>query len=295
MSDVTDWWNGLHEVVRTLIAVAALTLGAGFGERVLSALLRRAYLRRLDEAAASLGAEELARINRQRTLGSLLESLIRYAVYGAAIIVAVAIVGGGREYAVQGASLVVLLVGFSLQRIFADIIAGAMLLFEGEFAIGDVITVHHDGGTGVVEEFSLRTTFLRTMAGDRIAIPNGGVAPFTRWDGGVRPVRLELLVRSLEAADTVRDVCRAEAHASTMLWASPPVVELVEPVEVAGQSLHRVVVVAQIVPGLDQQAEHLAGLVRDVLQGRDLLVGPVTRSMLHSASLEAWRGALPAV
>src|SRR5690606_31102712 len=139
-----------------------------------------------------------------------------------------------------GASLVVVLVGFGFQRLLGDVVAGALLLFEGQFAVGDVITVHTTNVTGTVEEFSLRTTALRTLGGDRITILNGNLVAFTRWSYGQREYRIELIVRGDEGVEQVEGCCAAEASSATALWLRPPRVDHVDPLP--GSKLRRVTV-----------------------------------------------------
>ncbi len=61
-------------------------------------------------------------------------------------------------------------IGFAFQDIFKNFLAGILLLVNEPFRIGDVIVV--DKYEGFVEHIDIRTTNVRTYAGERILIPN---------------------------------------------------------------------------------------------------------------------------
>ncbi len=63
--------------------------------------------------------------------------------------------------------------GFALQDVAKNFIAGLLILLQQPFAIGDVIDV--SGFTGTVLDISLRTTDMRTADGLFVTIPNGDV------------------------------------------------------------------------------------------------------------------------
>ncbi len=64
-------------------------------------------------------------------------------------------------------------IGFALQDVAKNFIAGIMLLLQQPFGIGDSIEVAGYGGK--VLEITLRTTEMRTWDGRRVFIPNGDV------------------------------------------------------------------------------------------------------------------------
>ncbi len=120
---------------------------------------------------------------------------MRYAAYGiAAIIVIVQLAGLGSRGALAGASLVVVLIGFALQRFLIDILTGFFMQFEGWFSIGDSITIEPWGLEGIVEEISLRSTKLRALNGELLFVHNSQVNAVRRLPRGLREVSIELFV-----------------------------------------------------------------------------------------------------
>lgn len=288
MDPVRDAWSGLDDTVATIIAIVVVLVAAIIVERIYVRVLRRAYWRRVDRVAQARGIEELSRLKRQKTLVTSLESLLRYGVYGTAAVIVIGLATGGRASALVGASVAAVLIGFGLQRLFGDVVAGALLLFEGQYAVGDVITVHQHNITGVVEEFSLRTTSLRTFGGDRVTIMNGSILSMTRWSYGQRHHRIELVVRGDGAAERVGDLCAAEAASSTALWIRPPVIDATETL---ADGLVRVIVGVVEAPGQEELVDRLVALLAAVV-GDDALVGPVTALPLYAPTFEAWRTGL---
>lgn len=64
-------------------------------------------------------------------------------------------------------------ISLASQNLLKDLIGGLLILWEDQYAVGDVITV--DNYTGEVETFSLRITQLRNLDGELITIPNGQI------------------------------------------------------------------------------------------------------------------------
>nr|WP_242018209.1 mechanosensitive ion channel family protein [Synechocystis sp. FACHB-383] len=64
-------------------------------------------------------------------------------------------------------------VSLASQSLLKDIIAGLLILWEDQYAIGDVIMV--ENYAGAVETLSLRITQLRNLDGELITIPNGQI------------------------------------------------------------------------------------------------------------------------
>ncbi|MGA1621341.1 MAG: mechanosensitive ion channel family protein [Synechocystis sp.] len=64
-------------------------------------------------------------------------------------------------------------ISLASQSLLKDMIAGLLILWEDQYAIGDVIMVGDYGGE--VEKLSLRITQLRNLDGELITIPNGQI------------------------------------------------------------------------------------------------------------------------
>ncbi|HEX6387508.1 MAG TPA: mechanosensitive ion channel [Anaerolineae bacterium] len=71
--------------------------------------------------------------------------------------------------------------GFALQDISRNIVAGMLLLVQRPFEIGDLVEI--EGFTGRVKSVDLRSTEILTLDGNNVLIPNGNVftVPITNY------------------------------------------------------------------------------------------------------------------
>ncbi|AOR24868.1 mechanosensitive ion channel family protein [Clostridium taeniosporum] len=117
---------------------------------------------------------------RAKTLGEVLKSVLKYAVYfiGIASIISTLFSKMLFTFASMGG----LAVGFGAQSLVKDLINGFFILFEDQFGVGDHITV----GTfsGIVESIGIRTTIIKDFTGDLHSIPNGAIIEVTNHSRG---------------------------------------------------------------------------------------------------------------
>ena len=167
------------------VAVAACV----FALAVLSWLMPR-LMRRISRV------NQGPRARQRQTAASLLASSLRYVVVLAALIaIFILLAGGGALGAVSGAALVLVLVSFASQRLLGDMIAGFFVLFEDQYAVGDVVRLEPSGVSGVVTELGLRTTVVRDANGDLCHVPNGQITAVRRAPGAGRSLRVLALTK----------------------------------------------------------------------------------------------------
>jgi small conductance mechanosensitive channel len=65
-------------------------------------------------------------------------------------------------------------ISFGSQNLVKDLVNGVLILFEDQFAIGDVVAIDQDAG--VVENVNLRITQVRNTQGELITIPNSSIS-----------------------------------------------------------------------------------------------------------------------
>jgi small-conductance mechanosensitive channel len=73
--------------------------------------------------------------------------------------------------AIAGLGLLGLALGLGAQGLVKDVLSGAFILLENQFARGDVVRIA--GVTGTVEDLGLRRTLLRDFDGTVHVVPNG--------------------------------------------------------------------------------------------------------------------------
>jgi small-conductance mechanosensitive channel len=85
-------------------------------------------------------------------------------------------------------------VGFGLQNVVANFVAGVVILFEQQVKLGDIIDI---GGTiGEVIKIGARGTWVRTFDNEVIIVPNSEFINnrITNWTANDRTVRFSILV-----------------------------------------------------------------------------------------------------
>lgn len=112
-----------------------------------------------------------------------------------------------------GVGIVGFTVGFALQDVSKNFIAGLLLLLQQPFELGDVIEVA--GFTGTVLKIDLRATEMRALDGRMVQIPNGDVftspiVNFTRADR--RRVELTMGIGYDADLSAAREVALAAIH-----------------------------------------------------------------------------------
>lgn len=96
--------------------------------------------------------------SKSETMGQLLISFIRYGSAVATVFYCMALVGFDTTSLIASLGIFSMIVGFGAQSLISDILAGISIVFEGEFRVGDIVTV--DDFRGQVLEIGLRTTKL---------------------------------------------------------------------------------------------------------------------------------------
>lgn len=103
----------------------------------------------------------------------LLARLTRWSIIGLGAVLALEQVAFDLTAFLAGLGIIGFAIGFALQDVSKNFIAGVLLLLQQPFDLGDVVEV--EGYTGTVTHVSLRATSLRTVDGLLVLIPNADV------------------------------------------------------------------------------------------------------------------------
>ena len=104
----------------------------------------------------------------------LLEMLARWSIIGFGILLALEQIAPGKTTSlVAGLGIAGFTIGFALQDVAKNFVAGLLLLLQQPFEIGDAVEVA--GYSGTVMDITLRATEMRTWDGRFVIIPNGDV------------------------------------------------------------------------------------------------------------------------
>lgn len=242
---------------------------------------------------------KIIELKRRETTVAVIRTGIAYVAFAAAFVLAAAQVTGGfdRLTTLAGASFVLILVGFSAQRVLVDIIAGFSMFTEKWYSVGDTIAIPTMELQGVVEDVSLRRTKLRSLDGEVINIHNSQIPAVRVLPGGIKEFDVELVASGREAAELlVKDVGAILPEGPTTFIQRPTIHQIDE----LAPGLVRLRVRAAVAPGREWLVH---GFYTDLLKERaekHLIVhGPVVltvdesaaRSFARASAATRWAGA----
>lgn len=101
---------------------------------------------------------------RGETIGHLLMSVLRYGGVIGAFFYGLYLLGIDSRGLLASAGILTLVIGLGAQSLIKDILAGIFIVFEGEFRVGDIVTINDYRGT--VMDIGLRTTKILGVDGN---------------------------------------------------------------------------------------------------------------------------------
>jgi small conductance mechanosensitive channel len=195
--------NG-ETIIRNGTRVVGIWLLAWLAYRV----VRLASLR--IEKAVDDGDDSITTLRERRgkTISQLLRSVGRVVIFAVALLLTFNVfIDIGPILA--GAGILGLAVSFGAQSLVKDVISGFFMLFENQFAIGDVIEA--GGKSGVVEKMSMRVVVLRDLQGTMHVIPNSEIKVVSNMTRGWSRAVVDVGVGYEENPDHALSVVRDEA------------------------------------------------------------------------------------
>jgi moderate conductance mechanosensitive channel len=204
-----------EELARSGFRVLGIWLLAWLAYRVVRLAARRI------EMAVDDGDDSVTTLRERRgqTISQLLRSVGRVVVFAVALLLSFNVfINIGPILA--GAGILGLAVSFGAQSLVKDVISGFFILFENQFAIGDVIEVA--GKSGVVEKMTLRVVVLRDGEGIMHVVPNSEIKVVSNKTRGWSRAVVDVGVPYDENVDRALEVLRDEAaqFSTDKAWSS---------------------------------------------------------------------------
>ncbi len=214
-----------EELIRSGLRVLGIWLLAWLAYRVVRLAARRI------EIAVDDGDDSVTTLRERRgqTISQLLRSVGRVVIFAIALLLTFNIfIDIGPILA--GAGILGLAISFGAQSLVKDVISGFFILFENQFAIGDVIEVA--GKSGLVEKMTLRVVVLRDAEGIMHVVPNSEIKVVSNKTRGWSRAVVDVGVPYDENVDRALEVLRDEAaqFSTDRIWGA----QLDGPVEVLG-------------------------------------------------------------
>jgi moderate conductance mechanosensitive channel len=212
VGDLVDREFVVNAVVTVIVVILAIVF-----YRVTVGLTPRVLRWRRPEADRAQSASARARIKHQDTAVTLVRNALWYITFAFVTIFVVSIFLRDVLPTIAGATVLAILVAYVARDFLGDILAGFLILLEGQYNVGDFITLEPSKASGLVEDFGLRTTTIRSLS-DLIYIPNGSITGVTKSVSGQQRFTIEVQLKDEEAANRVLEAIKEDHE----LYLTPP-------------------------------------------------------------------------
>jgi len=197
--------------IALIVAIATFVSRAG-------GTLARRFVNSLGTRSALYIASPRAE-QRMRTIGGVVASLVRIAVWILATTYVFDVLGFNLGPLLAGASIIGIALGFGAQTLVRDFLSGFFILVEDQYGVGDVVTVT-DKVSGTIEEVNLRMTRLRGVDGTVWYVPNGEIRTVGNaakdWARALVDIVLPYAADSAAALNAIAE--EAQAFANDPAW-----------------------------------------------------------------------------
>jgi small conductance mechanosensitive channel len=151
------------------------------------------------------------RVQRAKTLGSLLKSITSGVIIAVVLTMMLAVVGLNIGPILASAGILGVALGFGSQTLVKDFLSGIFLIFEDQYGVGDVVDMGDDL-SGTIEGVSLRVTRLRDTNGTVWYLRNGELLRVGNMSQNWARTVLDVQVSAREDLTRVRSVLTDVIH-----------------------------------------------------------------------------------
>ena len=107
------------------------------------------------------------------TLKGLVANIFKYAIVIYAVLYGLSIMGVNTAALIASLGIMSLIIGFGAQSLIEDVITGLFIILEGQYHVGDIVTI--DGFRGTVSAIGIRTTQITDLGGNIKIINNSDI------------------------------------------------------------------------------------------------------------------------
>lgn len=119
---------------------------------------------------------------KKQTIVNLINNIIKFIIILIGILILLEIYGIDTKSLVASFGVVGLVAGLALQDLLKDFIVGVSIIFEGQYSIGDYVSIN--GFKGEVIPSNLRTTKLKSYTGEIKMISNRNITEIINYSLG---------------------------------------------------------------------------------------------------------------
>lgn len=164
------------QTIEAMKAIALRTWGDVFW-MIIIFFVGRFLLRKVVNRASHLitrGSANERGEKRAKTFRSVLITTGNTLIYASIFFILLDIFGVDTKPFITGAGVIGLAIGFGSQSLVRDFMSGILVLYEGQYSVGDRVKI--GGFEGEVIKITIRSTVLLGENGERVYIANGSVS-----------------------------------------------------------------------------------------------------------------------
>ena len=165
---------------------------------------------------------------RSETIGHLLLSVLKYGGAIGVFFYCLYLIGVDSTSLLASAGILSLVIGLGAQSLIKDILAGIFIVFEGEFRVGDIVTI--GGYRGKVMDIGLRTTKIMGVDGNIKIYNNSEISGVLNMTQATSFALCQINIEYGQDIEYVEDVLKREL----------PAIQKAYPVIIEGPSLYGV-------------------------------------------------------
>lgn len=235
---------------RNILILIAATIVAYIASKYLARMIIFIAQRVAVRSDTASNEETLVRLRQVETYLSVAVAGVRAVVVGIVAYITLTIVAPSATTgaaAIGAGTFFVVFAGQTLGILLRDVTVGASMIIEQWFHVGDFVKIEpFMDVSGVVEQFTLRSTKLRSLNGEVIWVHNQHVQAAHITPRGVRTLAVDVFVHDLELGKKTLTRLMKAVPSSPMMLAKPLKITASEK---WGEDLWRLTVTGQTAPG----------------------------------------------
>lgn len=242
---------------RSVLILIACVIGAYLLSKLLADVIIKIAQKVSVHSDVESNEQRFIKLRQVETYLSVSVAIVRAAVVAVAAYVAWILLSptaNSGAAAIGASAFFIVFAGQTLGMVLRDITAGAIMIIERWFHVGDFVKIEpFIDLTGVVERLTLRSTKLRSLSGEVVWVHNQQIQAIHVTPRGVRTIAVDVFVRDKEKGLAVLQELAKAVPVGAALLAKPLRVQ--QPEE-WGEELWRITTVGETAPGREWLIEN---------------------------------------